>query len=275
MARRSVDPSRHTSRLVTNSADRLDERRDARVSLELEPQMADVDIDRSRIRERAVATHRSQELRPTAHAIRLGHQNQEQLIFRGGQRHGLRVPSHFARRVVKHDVPETQWREGAGVSLSSQQRLDAGAQLGEPDRLGHEIVGSRLQPRDDVGCARIVAEHDDRGAITCSPQATADAKAIGTIAQRCCQQEHIVALAREDGRYARAVEGTPGPVTEAREHRRELVVHIRLDVRHQDPPRPQELTTAADGGCVHGPLAARRRRSSAHAMARTARASTV
>ena len=53
---------------------------------------------------------------------------------------------------------------GARALDAPQDRPDAAAQLRDPDRLGHVVVGARLEREDDVGLAVARGEGDHVGA---------------------------------------------------------------------------------------------------------------
>ena len=55
---------------------------------------------------------------------------------------------------------------------------DAGDQLGEPERLGHVVVGSGIEPLDDVELAALGGEDEDRHARVRRAHAAADLEPV-------------------------------------------------------------------------------------------------
>ena len=91
--------------------------------------------------------------------------------------------------------------------LEPQRRLDASHQLDALDRLGHEVIGSRLERRDAVGDAVQRRDHHDRDEAAIGIGLDAPAHLVAVHAGHLHVEQHEVGLAavhrRQCGRPVR------------------------------------------------------------------------
>ena len=83
---------------------------------------------------------------------------------------------------------------GVRALEAAQHRADAAAQLRQPDRLGHVVVGARLEREDDLGLAVARRHRDHVGAVAGGAQAAADLDAVGPGAEPDVEQDEVVGV---------------------------------------------------------------------------------
>ena len=80
---------------------------------------------------------------------------------------------------------------------AAQHGAHAAAQLGDPDRLGHVVVGARLEREDGVGLAVAGRHRDHVSALARAAQAPADLDAVGSRPEADVEQDEVEGLGRE------------------------------------------------------------------------------
>jgi hypothetical protein len=100
---------------------------------------------------------------------------------------------HRARVGIEVQIPVVQHGSRRSRALEApQHRADAAAQLRHADRLGHVVVGARLEREDDIGLAVARGQRDHVGAVAGGAQAAADLDAVGPRAQPDVEQHEVV-----------------------------------------------------------------------------------
>ena len=77
-----------------------------------------------------------------------------------------------------------------GLFVAAQMGTDAGQQDRKPERLGHIVIGPRLQPQNGVGIGGLAGQHDDRGRNPVLAQQAAGLAAVH-VGQVDVQQDQV------------------------------------------------------------------------------------
>jgi hypothetical protein len=102
-------------------------------------------------------------------------QDQQQLVLPDGQLDRPASPRHLPAARIKHQIAVDQ-RVVARLA-APQHRADARQQLVEVERLGHVVVGTKVERAHLVDDLVAGGEHDDRH-LAVQPQAAADLEAV-------------------------------------------------------------------------------------------------
>ena len=130
--------------------------------LERLAQPADVHVDRALLDVHVAAPDAVEQLAPRVDAVRVGHQEGEQPVLRRAERNGLAVSGHAMSRLVERQSFDIDALGVADRSAAAQDGLDPRDQLARGERLGHVVVGTRLEARDLVGFFAARRQHHHR-----------------------------------------------------------------------------------------------------------------
>ena len=86
---------------------------------------------------------------------------------------------------------------GAAEVHAPQDGAHAAAQLGDPDRLGHVVVGAGLQREHRIGLAVASGDGDDVRGLAGAAQAPADLDAVGPRPEADVEQDEVEGLCRQ------------------------------------------------------------------------------
>ena len=154
--------------LVAQAPHHLDVPGVGRVDLQLLPQMPDVDGHRVLRAQGGVVPHPLIDLAGGEDPPRMAHEQQEDVVFDGGQADPLPVHRHRFGPVIHGDAPVAEDLRGVRRLLLPPQggvppelALDPRQHLNGVEGLGHIVVRPDVQPQDLVGVLALGGEKDD------------------------------------------------------------------------------------------------------------------
>ena len=110
------------------------------------------------------------------HPAGIAQEQFEEQVLGAGEGHPAPAPGHPGRGEVEHEVAVAELLRAGRVA--AQQCAQAGAQLGERERLDQVVVGARVQPGDAVIYQVAGGEHQDRRPVAAGAQPPAHLEAV-------------------------------------------------------------------------------------------------
>jgi hypothetical protein len=147
------------------------------------------------------------------------------------------VPSIVTSRCARSSMIGPTASTSSPIARVPQHRPDPAAQLRQPERLGHIVIGTRLEAQDRVGLGAKRGEHDDRHDVAPSPQRPADLTAVGPGPGRDVDQDDLELVGGNAVDRRAAVGHRLDAMALAAERARQHLAQIRLVIDDEDAQR--------------------------------------
>jgi hypothetical protein len=134
-----------------------------------------------------------------------------------------------------------------------QNRADAAAQLGQPDRLGDVVVGADLESQHGVRLAVECGKHDDRHVVAPRPQRSAHLIAVRPRPERNVQHDDVEAPGAGPVDRRQTIRDGHDMVALQREGALQRATQVRLVVDDQDAQRHVVRGARGLAGQGHAP----------------------
>ena len=162
---------------------------------------------------------------------------------------GSSVPStSTAARVgvqAQPAVDDDRARRAAEVH-AAQDGPHAAAQLGDPDRLGHVVVGAGLEREHRVGLAVAGGDGDHVRGLAGAAQAPADLDAVGTRPEPDVEQHEVEGLRRQGVQRGAAVGRLDDVVAVARQRAGHHLAQIGVVLHHEHATAESAVAVVAE-----------------------------
>src|SRR5688572_16825141 len=217
--------SRFDLEAITEPPDADEKPRYGRLKLDLLAQIEDVRIDGAIGDGGAVAPCPGDQLVATEHAPAIPQEDAEQAELLWRDLDGLPGAPELGPIEVDFAVAKTR-HPRLVTNRAPQLRTDASAKLAQAERLGHVVVGARIEPQLLLGFLRARGQQDDRGGDACFAQFAAHIESIHL------RQHHV-----EQYEIPLAVGATRESLGAVRGHMRVVPLAMEILLEAQDDVR--------------------------------------
>jgi len=146
--------------------------------VELAPQVADVRLDDVRVAAEVVPPHILEDLSLREDALRVEHEEAQQIELGRGELQSRLAARNLVSRLVEHDVAVAQHVAREVARGTAEDRLHAGDELGEAERLRDVVVAAGTEGGDLVRDRVLRGQEEHGGVETAVAQTTADLEPV-------------------------------------------------------------------------------------------------